>query len=365
MGDASSIRITGGGEAANLGTALHAVQAGAIKGEPVDLLDVAAEYDVDHDELQRLAIWAWRAWQGLAEWFPDPQTEVSISGTDEEYGIELTGHADVLSVDHERRRLAICDWKSGWLDHDYTAQLRGYALLALLHYPDIMHVYLVSCRIRDQTYSGEMLTRKQIEDWWDQFAGRLNEGGYNPGRHCGHCPVRLGCPAREKHLAESVEWMGITDGDLGELLDRAKALEFAAGAVKDQIRAEVIAAGGRWKCGDGRELVITEQPRRSIDFAAGWPVIQAALPDADLAGAVTISKSKVEAAAKEAAGRGRKGKAVQELLDRLDVAGAMRTTFIQRLEVRRTNDGNGSDTGGVKAITAAGDDGLPGAGAGD
>jgi hypothetical protein len=138
---------------------------------------------------------------------------------------------------------------------------------------------------------------------------------------------------RMLHLPDDL----VARGTLLSLIkDRAKAVADAAEFALRLVKIEVLAAGGLLPTEDGRELVVTEQQQRHIIPSPAWAILRDAIGEERLIEeCVKISKGEVETAAKESAGRGAKGKAVMELMAKLESAGAIETTTVQRLETKK------------------------------
>ncbi len=370
------VRLAGGGEAADIGTAAHAFMARAINGEMADTIELATEFGVDHDELSQMCQWGWRAWErvytrGWIPLLPPPQTEVEVACVDEESGLELTGHIDVLSVQDgpDGPIVRLADFKSGRLDLDASEQLRGYAWLALRRYPDATSVWAAVIRLRDQVLYGVEWTRQDLEAWYRRLVRHVGQTGmFAPGPQCRFCPRGLTCPAKTALIRQSVEALtkfesDVADVELGaaplsflptelaergtclaDVLECAKLVEGVATRAREMIKADVVAHGGTLPTTDGRELRTVETKRRDIAYAPAWPILRETIPSDTLCECVSVSKTKIEEAVKSMVGRGQKTKAVKEVMDRLEQAGAITIHPILRLEVRRNDPGSNNGT---------------------
>lgn len=247
--------------------------------------------------------------------------------------------------------IRLLDFKTGCKNTDYTAQLKGYAFLALQKYPHADSAYACIIWIRSQEVEGWEWSRADLQQWYIDLAERLKDDRYSPGSHCGYCGRSLTCPAHAAQLRRAVNALVVSD-DAGEdlvspnltgteyaaLIERCKLVESLCDDVRVAVKARVAAAGGRMPTGDGRELVITQQQRQSITFEAGWDVLAAeGLCTLEVREAVTIPKAVVERAAMARAPRGQKTEAAKAIMAKLAEAGAVETKVIERLEIVRAN----------------------------
>ena len=114
-----------------------------------------------------------------------------------------------------------------------------------------------------------------------------------------------------------------------------KAPQDVLDTVAEMERAVVGAAGGRLPTGDGWALELRQQEQRQIDYEAAAAILVDRLGLEKVASLLKIGKGDVEDAVRATAPRGMKGRAVKELLDRLNDAGAITTKTVERLECRR------------------------------
>jgi PD-(D/E)XK nuclease superfamily len=328
------------------GTATHAALARHVRGEPYDTPALALAEGADPDEVGYLVAAGVRCWERLAPYFPRAEPEVEL--TVHEPLVDLSGHADVLSLRPDGAgEVRILDWKSGYSDESHEHQLRGYAFLACaVHAVETARVCLVHLRAR--TADWQTYTRAELRGWFDGLVSRLLQpGAYRAGQHCGYCPRAHECAARTAlvrqaslalldgdnvHLAPPAELAGTIYADL---LDRARLLERVALSVREQVRAEVIRAGGRLETGDGRVLELVPHERRAIDYVPGRAVLLEALGAEKLAALCQVGKGDVEEAVRARAEKGQKGAAVRQLLADLEEVGALKPETSWRLEVRR------------------------------
>ena len=343
-------RLDSGGESvapANLGTATHLCLTEHIKGNRLDWSDVANNYGVDSDELAKLARWGLDCWGELRQWYPQPDVEVPLEFTDESNGIRLTGHVDVLSVTPEQIRLA--DFKSGWVDADATQQLRAYGWLALHKFPTVPEVYAALVRFRDRRADGWVWSREQLTDWYSRFvehlAGRTGPDPYNPGPHCRFCPRGAVCPAKTQLIAQAAHALTMMNGDglpveparLAELVDKMALLTTVIDSARKLIKSTVQAAGGSLALGDGRELTVTTQDRRTLRVNADVrDYLAEKLPAEQWGQVVKASITELEKAVKSGVKRGGKGEAWMKTVADIEERDGIEVKQIERLEVRRS-----------------------------
>lgn len=323
-------------EGADLGSAFHEAIATTIKGGEPDLDDVACRFEVDVDDLRPLYFWAKSQWEtNLKPHFPDPIVEEALRVEDEEMGLTLTGHPDVLALaDDELRGL---DHKSGWLNVDSAAQMRGYAVLGFCRWPEATKARMSILRLRERTVETFVWSREEVmQVWWTWLAAHLRRPEqYHPGGHCGFCPRALECPAHRQHLQASIQMLETTEtpealapDNLADAVLRAKGLERRLKSFLEAAKAYVIAEGGVYG-----PLRITATERRTIDFPACHEVLVETIGRERLLPILKVGKGDVEKAVKETAARGNKGRVVAALMERLEGLGAFNVSISHKLEI--------------------------------
>lgn len=376
-----SIRTRGGGPEADLGTALHDVTSRNVPtiwraGEAFGLLEaslqrdmleeqarqVAPQYSTDPEELGLLSWLAWLRWLEVRDWFPAPQVERAYDCTHPQFLVNLTGHVDILSTiagqDGHVDEVRCADWKTGRLDHDYTAQLKGYAYLALRNNPTAERAFAAIIWVREGKMDGQYYTREELDAWFGALAESIHGPEvFNPGPHCGWCPRGLTCPAKTAALRQGLEILHdqsvsfATNGsmelpadpvDRGNLLAllllQARALESLVSTVTEMVRADVRDHGGSLPLSGG-ELRLYPQEQTRIDPVSGWDALTRSLTTEKALECVTISKTKIEEAVRANvpphAPRGQKSRDVRSLFERLEAAGALKKQIVERLEIKR------------------------------
>lgn len=346
----TAVQIARTNAAAESGREFHERMTRIVRNLPVEV----PEDDVEG----RVLVAHGRAcWDGLREAFPAIETEVALSG--ELSGVRVTGHLDGLSVDVERRRAQVLDWKSGRSDADHNAQLQVYAFLVFQAYPEVERISVTVVWVREREHETVHLARSEgVGAWAADFTRRviLWDGVYHPGAHCLHCPRSHECPAVVAEGRRDVaifaeqppEQADIEAGvnslapdALIALVRRARAVAKMAERVVDAARLRVGRDGE--VVGSGSSLVLAEQSSREVDVGKAWPVLQAHLTDAELAPMLKVSIGKAEdRVAKKAieapgAKRGAGKRAVEAFEAALDAAGAIDRTPTRVLRERRRN----------------------------
>jgi hypothetical protein len=367
-----SIPLVSGGPEADLGNAAHEALSCTVSGWTYDLEEIAERYVIEVKDLAFLVSSGRKIWEQIKEHFPNPHTEIPLETYWPVEDIRLTGHPDVFSVDGDKAR--ILDWKSGRLDEDFRAQMLGYALLVLENDPSINEVWVGVARLREQTIDGETFTREQVEAWWGKLVEQVvGPEQFNPGRWCGYCPRRAECPAKNALVIQTAQVLAVLQSGpppenglavrgwaIGMIHDGIKLLEPILERAKDMVRAETEAAGGSLPIGDGRTLVVTEEPRTKISFAAAEPVLRESMTPEALARCITLGKGKLEEEIRATAPYRGKTAAVKEVLDRLEAAGALTVEYRSKVEVRRYATAIETETGGNEQRPAIA--GPPGSG---
>lgn len=348
------VKLLSGGVPADTGSGAHEILTAHVDGDSVDMDEVATKWRVDAGELKSLAYAGMRCWEQLSPWFPDAQSEVELKFEDAR-GFELTGHADVLSyveaTSETEAEVRVLDWKSGYSQEDsFEDQLRSYAWLGMHKYPDAQQAYVVVVRLRDQTAEGKRYSRQELAQWWERLVVHLSDTSvYNPGSWCWKCPRSHECQARKSIIRQALgsimgakDIMGMLPEEPGpratvmiQLLDKCRLVQPVMEKLREQIRIEVQANGGRMLTDDGRELYVKETERTEIAFSQSWDKLSGVVPKSAYDNVFSVNKGDLEDAVRASAPRGKKGGAVKELLADLAASGALVKKSITRLETRR------------------------------
>lgn len=350
------IAIEGERQAADLGTAFHEFMSVASKGEKVNTLELSHRHNCDYAELNYLCRWATIAWMDvLRHQFPDHKPELFLSATDGD--IELSGHLDLSATVGDEGR--ILDWKTGWLETDALPQLKGYGLLRFIHEPGLKRVRLSKLQVRTQKIETEVFEREELMQWWEWFAAHIREQNtYRPGPHCGRCRRSHECEARTASIRQvaaalvpSLESQIATMApeQIGEIVIKCRDMQKVIDRVIDAARSETVSRDGVYG-----PLRIKVEERRAIDVSRGFDILAEAIGREETLSSMKASKTDIEKFVKQSAPRGQKGKAVASLMQRLELAGALSLTTIEKLEVMP----NGNATNQSAAIDTDDNDQL-------
>lgn len=323
------------------GTAGHQALAAVVVGADPDLDAIAAEYDVDRDDLARLVGFGRKAWGQLRQHFPDPRSEVSVEA--HLVGCILRGTADVLALSPDA--LAVLDWKLGWAPTEHTHQLTGYGLAAakMRGMPTsgrvlCCEVWVRSGEIRVRRYDAEALAAfeaelgKQVE-----LIGRQ----YGPGLDsCKFCPRQNECPARAEWVRGSVTAIeplsadtAITRDVVGQIYERTKMLGRALDRYDEVLRSML--AEGPVPLPDGRKLVLEERQQDKIRASKAMPYLREELrltPD-EADEVLKISKGAIERVVKARAAKGKGAAAMREAMAALKNADAIEKVSQRMIKV--------------------------------
>lgn len=321
-----------------MGSAGHKAFELFANGLEVPLDDIAQAYGVDREELSMLYWSARRQWDCVRDLINEGERYVEMAL----YSGSWSGHPDVVILSPDQTIGYVIDLKFGWKDSDYGDQLKAYASLVMHRWPSIQEVNVCLFWVRPSEVEGETFSRDAIRLWEQQATRRLNENGYNPGRHCGYCPRCLECDAARMQLIqagevliEAAQQTELTDQDKFFLIyDAKKMLDDYIDRVDEMLRSQLAAAGGKIE-NDEREVFFQEQSRREINAKVALPVLRELMGADQVDACCKLSKTAIEDTVKATAGRGQKGKAVAAVMDRLEETGAISVNKIQRMVDKR------------------------------
>jgi len=329
--------------AADLGTAGHLAAARIVNGAEPETAALALAYQVDANEMDFLVGQAYRMWGWLREYFPTPETEVSMASELSD-DLQLTGTADVIAG-QQGGDCFVLDWKSGRRETDATAQLLSYALLAAQQY-DATRAYIAVAWLRTGEIDAQWIDLAAIGAWKDRLldaAKRAKASQYATGEQCIYCPAAATCEAlRRKSLAFRDDPQESDDENVVELHALRQTWERLASDLTLNVKAHLATRPGGVPLtdGSGRVLKLCTDSRSSIDFAKAVEWLMDTYPD-HWVQACSLSKGALEKAIGASCERGQKGNAIKAALAYLDTdLGAItRTEFdVVRLTKGDTND---------------------------
>lgn len=351
-------------DASTIGVVVHDVlatlvtrQNSARHGELGDISDAARWHGLSDELVEEAAIMAHvgaQAWRELADAFPGAESEVDISWDfdEDDIGIKLTGKVDVLAmVDGEVR---IIDFKSGRVERDHFHQMAGYAYLACRRTGyELASATLVN--LRTKTTETFKWTIEELEKWFSSVVlGQIARyrDRYSPGAHCEFCPIRHSCEGRKAIVRSALEELtgvpaskadvllgelnnpaqrGIVGGEVASLFERLGMIEQAIEGFRQHVK-ENVKQLGPLDVGGGRVLKIIESNRDKLDPVKSWPVVCEVLTEAEIAPAITLSKTKILDAVGAKVEKG-KGKAKEAMMEQLKAAGAVSVTTSESLKI--------------------------------
>lgn len=334
-------------DAADVGTAVHAalrslVETGAVNWDA--LPGIAASYGANPDEVRMLVAIGAKLWPQIEASFPDALTEVALDS----YG--LAGHADIISIVEDVGRIG--DWKSGRKDANYQHQMRAYGSLLLQYHPSLRECTVTLIWLRDQEIENYTVTRADAEAWWVEYDARVVnwDGVFRVGAHCQHCPRSHECEAANAMVRRDVA--AFTDSPIVtrveselaimaperiiDLYEKAALIESYAERVRRAIK-RYVQDGNEVETADGSRLELKTENRRSLEPLKAWPVLEdtAAFTSQDFAACIDMRISRVEKVLASKSPRGQGAAAVRKLSAALEAAGAIETTEVQTLAVKR------------------------------
>jgi hypothetical protein len=320
-------------EAGDLGKAVHEALGFMVQGDDADTAAIAAKHGCHVDDVDQLFSYGVNAWGHVHHHFDGPEVEGEHQT---QIGcVLLTGHQDVAKGE------GVLDWKSGRVRCNVRWQLCGYG--RLLGAKTGVAVWL-----RDRDY--EVIPLMEPDDFDNALLDQVDKIGkeYVPGDHCGLCPRRLECKARNASLVKAAKLVRanvdnpISRDNLAELWPMLGQMEAAIKYAKDCVRDEV-SLNGAIQLDDTMELALCDESTRVIDLEKSWPILTDQFEPEQIASFTKIGVTKLEKAVKAAvpagAPRGSKGRAVADLMADLKAVDAISYKEGQKLRRRKIEDG--------------------------
>jgi len=347
---APEVKVDTSGPEAAMGRAVHELLATVVKDEldaPPEFGDVLQRHGLSDDDADELRMLAWSGvniWKKLRESFEIVAVEGEFVGS--VAGLELTGSADVIGCTEEdgERGTVVFDWKSGRIDSGYLDQLKGYLKLGWIKETEKAKAVVIW--LRESRVEIVDVTPASMVKWEEELQVSLGSTDFNVTEHCGYCPRRLECPARNQIVRSVIsdlsaeESIGeLVPAQLAQLYPRVSLLEKTIKAYKKALKAAV--EEGPLSIGDGRVLTVEPNRRESILFEQGVDALESHLGlSADemrsaLEDSITVNKKAVAELAAERAQKGMKGKARAAVIEVLRECGAIKVTEFGKLTVKK------------------------------
>lgn len=264
-------------------------------------------------------------WNGLHIWKKIRAISRTLAVEEELTDGELSGTPDYVGITPERE-LIIVDWKTGYVDRDYSDQLKGYASIVPPTYCqsfESTRIITAWLQTRD-LYDVEIVSPEQLTAWYQRLKNALANENFAPGGHCLFCPGQWTCAARTAMVRQALEIFTdhATDNlpvSPARLAAAYPAYQVAMPALKRyyDLTKEAVESAGSLALPDGRVLTLETQERRTIRLRSETLNILCAhfgmadtnaLVDA-FTGIFGVIKEKLENAIKEKAPK-QKGKSV-------------------------------------------------------
>lgn len=353
-----------------MGTAGHEVDRAIVerhlRGVPDELLDeVVLRYGFDADkaaELKRLA-WGWvTIWNVLRDIITpmfvesEMRTWIGFSPEDAKLagyaGFWLTGHPDLSGLVSPEMG-AVVDAKSGFVERDFRDQFMAYSLLMrdwlVRHGRPAPKVWkqIVAWTRFSQYEALPLVEDAELTAWSERLAATVarKRHVYAPGDACQYCPRRVGCPAKQQAVRDTAltlveSQLPSTSRELAALYPRIRLIERAVDEYKKLVKQAILSEGAQ-ELPDGSLLAIQKQDRMELDAIktleayANRNGIGMGAAVRDLAGCLTVSKTRVMDLIRASVSRGHKQKEQERFTQELELAGAVRFNQTVSLQVRK------------------------------
>ena len=326
--------IDGAGDAAELGTVVHAVLAAMVRGQEPELTTIARPSGVDVGEVERLVNYGKKAWGELSTHFRDPRAEVGY-----DYSAPWGSLSGTCDVDADPP--VILDWKTGQVYRDHKEQMRGYAAISRGGRTGVIKAVIVWLQLGFyEVYDfTEADTDALVDTDIPRLLGQIGKK-YSPDADCSFCPGRAECPAKaayERMAANALVAVGpeaLSRDRLAALYPQARLLEAALTAYDAMLHAAL--ADGPLPLPDGRQIGLRTIKKQEILARQAWPVLTAnGYTLDDMAACVKIGKEAMLDVIKSRSAKGQKGRDAMLLLDALKAADAINETSFQKLQVSK------------------------------
>ena len=343
------------GDAARVGTAVHAIMADVVRNRWKTLPDVGRYCEAAGcpEKERDVRILGYGGMKFLKEYraflSESPLVECSLKGMTDD-GNELVGHPDIVDFVEAGGEdiVYVIDWKTGAKDEDsrYRNQMLGYAALGLDLFADrepgrviVILAWLRSMEATVSPFSVEEI--RQLSDRIDWAVVHGAGSTYTPGDACRYCPRVASCPGRRALMLSAVE--ALTEGEAAKMIPWGGALVDADGFARSITQAKMLKAlcedhlrncaiamktvGGDVELSNGWRVSLVQTAGRSkMHPEKVIPALRerfGAIPDDRLLQMVSLTKRSVEEYIVEQADAGEKTALRKAILEELEGSGAI------------------------------------------
>jgi hypothetical protein len=344
-------------EAADVGTAVHAVCQKAVETGELNAELVIAQYPHEADRIRTLVNNFVAVWDNARTVITRPQCELELHATLIEtpaLTIRLTGHIDVCQIGTNESY--ILDYKTGRSHEVHYDQAVGYAYLLWDHAgrPDVYAVHIAVAYLEDNTIQNYTVSADDLKVWRAKIHGKVIDPQYVVGRKCGVCELNASCPTHKADLQYALDflatdeaqkgklsWVSMEPEERGALLDRLYVVR--RGLERVELSLKLAMAGAHKKVqrldiGNGMVYERVRTYRRRVDGATAYRVLSRRFDTSVLAQITEYKLEDILDLAAKYAPRNKKQQAREDLLNKLIQAGAVYTEEVERYQRRPANE---------------------------
>ncbi len=338
--DAPEVAINSTSDIAAMGSCVHEPLADLLK-DKIDLANIDFQYYAtkhgveDIDELKML-FWAGvKAWNTMKGSLRLLHVEEKLEGFMNP-SLYVNGTGDFIA-ETENMELLVGDWKSGYIQSDYRAQLMCYLFLISLKMPKYTKFKYVIIWLRLYEIEIVDISKEQLDDWVAELEKKMQTSIYSPGTHCTYCPKEHECEAKQGLVRSSILDLMVTADSglemspqlLASQLPRVKMIEKAIEKYKTILKATVDEHGSI-DCGD-EVLKFIEKQTDKIHFEESWKTLTTHFGLNEemsetlklIAPSITVGKTKLMKVVGNHAPKGMKGKVIEGIIEELHLSGGM------------------------------------------
>ena len=206
--EAPEIPIEDQGLPARMGSATHGAMEKCVKeglAAPPELSPYMHRWGLTNQKELNFLVWSGlKMWKLLHDELMLLESEAEFETTIDD--IRLTGHPDIL-CEADGNILVVIDFKSGYLDTDYSDQLMGYVKLAWDANPAYESAKVITVWIRDGFIEADDISREDMDAWVERFREAVASDDFNPGEHCMYCKRQFECPALTTKIRAVADWI--------------------------------------------------------------------------------------------------------------------------------------------------------------